>query len=142
MNSEKLLHKIGEIYAPLSLECQEAFMASSNVVRINKGEVVVREGQFSKKAYLIAQGCSRAYYLKDGKDISDWFAFENEFMCSIVSFFSKNPSPHYIEFMEDSIVIEFSKDTNDQLSSKYHDFEHLISIVVTRTMLGLSLIHI
>lgn len=99
--------------------------------------MVVREGQFSKKAYLILQGCARAYYLKNGKDISDWFTFENQFMASIVSFFSQEPSPHYIEFMEDSIVLEFSKDTVDKLSNKHHDFERFISRVVTETMLGL-----
>ncbi|WMX14937.1 MULTISPECIES: Crp/Fnr family transcriptional regulator [unclassified Aureispira] len=104
---------------------------------INKGTVVVREGQFSGKAFLIIEGCARAYYLKDGKDVSDWFAFENEFMCSIVSFFSKEPSPHYIEFVEDSIVMEISRDAIDNLCNKYHDFERLISKVVTQTMLGL-----
>lgn len=137
MNSEEVLSKVGEIYSPLSVECQQAFMASSRILTIKKGEVVVREGQFSDKAYLIIQGCTRAYYLKDGKDVSDWFAFENEFMASIVSFFRNEPSPHYVEFVEDSIVLEFSKATLDLLCNKYHDFERLISRVVTSTMLGL-----
>lgn len=137
MNSEKIVKEIGEIYSPLSIECQQELIANFNILTLNKGEIVVREGQFSDKAYLIVQGCARAYYLKDGKDISDWFAFENEFMASIVSYFGREPSPHYIEFVEDSIVIEFSRDTIDSLSSKYHDFERLISKVVTKTMLGL-----
>lgn len=137
MNIEKILNEIGEIYSPLSSECQQELIANFNAITIRKGDVVVREGQFSDKAYLIVQGCARAYYLKDGKDISDWFAFENEFMASIVSFFSEKPSPHYIEFVEDSVVLEFSKDTIDHLSNKYHDFERLISKVVTVTMLGL-----
>ncbi|BDS14717.1 Crp/Fnr family transcriptional regulator [Aureispira anguillae] len=134
---KKTLHKIGEIYAPLSIECQQEFIANVTVRTIKKGEIVVREGQFSDRAYLIIQGCSRAYYLKKGKDISDWFAFENEFMCSIVSFFSEEPSPHYVEFVEESIVIEISRDTINKLSNQYHDFERLISKVVTKTMLGL-----
>ncbi len=137
MNVEKLLNEIGEIYSPLSVECQQEFIANSHIVSFNRGETVVHEGLYSDKAYLIVKGCSRAYYLKDGKDISDWFAFENEFMASIVSFFRAEPSPHYIEFVEDSIVIEFTKDTLDTLSDKYHDFEKLISKVVTITMLGL-----
>lgn len=137
MNSEKILNKIGEKYATLSKECQQAFIAGSKISTFSKGEIVVHEGQFSKKAYLIAQGCARAYYLKDGKDISDWFTFENEFMASIVSFFSEEPSPHYVEFVEDSLVLEFSRDIVDSLSDKYHDFERFISKVVTETMLGL-----
>lgn len=137
MNPEKIINEIGKIYAPLSIECQNELIANSKISNYKKGEIVVREGQFSKKAYLIVKGCSRAYYLKDGKDISDWFTFENEIMASIISFFSEEPSPHYVEFIEDSIVLEFSKDTVDSLSSKYHDFERFISKVVTQTMLGL-----
>ncbi|MEN7548807.1 Crp/Fnr family transcriptional regulator [Rapidithrix thailandica] len=137
MDTEKILNKIGEMYSPLSLACQQEFMANSEILTHKRGEIVVREGHYSHKAYLIVQGCARAYYLKDGKDISDWFAFENEFMASIVSFFSEDPSPHYVEFVEESTVIEFSRDTVNSLSDKYHDFERLISKVVTATMLGL-----
>ncbi|WP_103070137.1 Crp/Fnr family transcriptional regulator [Aquimarina sediminis] len=137
MNSEKILTKVGEIYAPLSTACQQDLIANSKTSTFKRGEIVVREGQFSKKAYLMVQGCARAFYIKGGKDISDWFAFENQFMAPIVSFFSTEPSPHYIEFVEDSTVLEFSKDTIDTLSNKYHDFERFISKIVTETMLGL-----
>ncbi|NMM47632.1 Crp/Fnr family transcriptional regulator [Marinigracilibium pacificum] len=137
MNTEKILNEMGETYSPLTIECQEEFIANAKVRTFKKGEVVVREGQFSKKAYLIVEGCSRAYYLKDGKDISDWFTFENQFMAAIVSFFSEKPSPHFVEFVEDSIVLEFSKDIMDKLTNKHHDFERFISKVVTETMLGL-----
>tara|TARA_R110000850_G_C9990883_1_gene467013 strand:- start:5109 stop:5690 length:582 start_codon:yes stop_codon:yes gene_type:complete len=137
MNTEKIFHEIGEMYLPLSNECQQDFIAITKVSTFKRGEVVVREGQFSKKAYLIVAGCSRAYYLKDGKDISDWFTFENQFMAPIVSFFSEKPSPHYVEFVEDATVLEFSKDSMDILTNKHHDFERFISKVVTETMLGL-----
>ncbi|WP_020528879.1 Crp/Fnr family transcriptional regulator [Flexithrix dorotheae] len=137
MNLEQTIHKIGESYHPLSIECQRKFIENSKLNFLKKGEIVVRDGEYSKKAYLIIEGCARAYYLKDGKDISDWFTFENQFMASIISFFSEEPSPHYVEFVEDSTVLEFSKDTVDFLSRKHHDFERFISKVVTETMLGL-----
>ncbi|MFT7900492.1 Crp/Fnr family transcriptional regulator [Tenacibaculum ascidiaceicola] len=137
MNYKEVFKTIEETYTPLSTECQQELIANSKVCVYKKGDIVVREGQFSKKVFFIVQGCSRAYYLKDGKDISDWFTFENQFMASIVSFFSNEPSPHYVEFVEDSTVLEFSKDTVDKLSQKHHDFERLISKIVTETMLGL-----
>ncbi|WP_272151446.1 Crp/Fnr family transcriptional regulator [Tenacibaculum aiptasiae] len=137
MSSEEILNEIGKTYTPLSIECQQEFLAKSKISTFKRGDIIIREGQFSKKAYLILEGCSRAYYLKDGKDISDWFAFEKQFMASIVSFFSNEPSPHYVEFVENSIVLEFTKDIVDILSEKHHDFERFISKVVTETMLGL-----
>lgn len=137
MNLQSTLNKVLEVYAPLSNACQKEFIDRAKLTRFKKGDVTVQEGQYSKKAYLILEGCARAYYLKDGKDISDWFTFENQFMAPVVSFFSEEPSPHYVEFVEDSTVLEFSKDTVDELTGKYHDFERFMSKVVTETMLGL-----
>lgn len=137
MSPEIIVKKVGELYSPLSVECQKEFISHSKMSNFSKGEVVIREGQYSKKAYLIINGCARAYYLKDGKDISDWFTFENQFMAPIVSLFSKEPSPHYVEFVEDSVALEFSKETIDKLSRKHHDFERFISNIITETMLGL-----
>jgi len=137
MNTKTIIDKIGERYTPLSHECQAELLSNSSIKTFHKGEIVVREGQFSKNAYLITQGCARAYYLQDGRDISDWFTFENEIMAPIVSFFSQKPSPHFVEFVEDSVAIKFSKDTLDQLANKHHDFERFISKAVTETMLGL-----
>ncbi|WP_066759793.1 Crp/Fnr family transcriptional regulator [Crocinitomix algicola] len=137
MNLEEILDKIEQSYCPINKACRQEFIESSAIKTFEKGEIVVREGQFSKKAFLIIKGCSRAYYIKDGKDISDWFTFEHQFMASIISFFSNEPSPHYVEFIEDAVAIEFSKDTVNRLSEKYHDFERLIGKVVTETMLGL-----
>ena len=134
---EETLKLLGEHYSPLSEACRQAFIDQSKVVSYKKGDVIIREGQYAKKGCLILQGCSRAYYLKNGKDITDWFAFENQFMASIVSFFSEAPSPHHVEFVEDAVVMEFSKPTVDTLSDQYHDFERFISKIVTETMLGL-----
>ncbi|WP_422355919.1 Crp/Fnr family transcriptional regulator [Roseivirga pacifica] len=137
VSSEQILNKIAQIYSPISPACRKDLVYHLQYSKKQKGETVVHEGQYSEKAYLVIEGCSRAYYLKDGKDISDWFAFENEFMASIVSFFTEAPSPHYIEFIEDSYVVEFSKTTIERLCVQHHDFERLISKVVTNTMLGL-----
>ncbi|MEO1625063.1 MAG: Crp/Fnr family transcriptional regulator [Bacteroidota bacterium] len=136
MIKDDIIRKIGELYAPLSDDCQEELVEHLRILTLAKGEVIVREGQYADKAYFMLHGCARAYYLKDGKDISDWFAFEYEFISSIVSFFGNGPSPHYIESLQDSLVMELSRDSIEKLSAKYHDFEHLIRIVVTKTMLS------
>lgn len=62
MNIEKKLNEIGKIYSPLTYECQQELIANSKIITFKKGDTVVREGQYSKKAYLIIEGCARAYY--------------------------------------------------------------------------------
>ncbi|MEM6264554.1 MAG: Crp/Fnr family transcriptional regulator [Bacteroidota bacterium] len=136
MNPGIILETISSAYSPLTKECQQGLLANVTLLSLEKGTVLVREGQHADKTYYIVQGSARAYYLQEGKDVSDWFAFEHEFISSIVSFFTHQPSPHFIELLSDSVLIELSRDAIENLSDKYHDFERLIRVVVTKTMLS------
>lgn len=135
MTKQEILHKISENYYPLSIKGQNELTKDIRVLVLEKNTVLVKEGQYSDKAYFIFKGCARAYYLKDGKEITDWFAFEDEFISSIISFFTNQPSPHYIDLLEDSVLIELDRNKLEALADKYHEFERLIRIVVTKTML-------
>ena len=138
MTKEEIISKISESYSTLTDECQEEFSNSSTISVLEKGTTLVREGQYSDKTFFIIEGCARAYYLKDGKEISEWFAFENDFISSINSFFQDIPSPLYIELLEDSILLEISRKDVELLSAKYHEFERLSKIIVIKTMLQLQ----
>ncbi|MEL6968689.1 MAG: Crp/Fnr family transcriptional regulator [Bacteroidota bacterium] len=135
MTPVEVIDAISKKYAPLSSECVQELLPKLKITNYAKGGTLVREGQYSDKAFYVLQGCARAYYLNDGRDVSDWFAFEEEFICSIVSFFANRPSPHFIEVLEDAVVLELSRKTVETLSDRFHDFERLIRVVVTNTML-------
>lgn len=138
MKIEQIIEKITVSYLHLSEECKNELQSVSKILKIRKGTVIVREGQFSDKAYFIAEGSARTYYLKDGRDITDWFAFENDFISSIISFFLDVPSPLYLQVLEDSTVLEISKKNIDLLSHKYWEIERLSKLIVTKTMLLLQ----
>lgn len=138
MSKKEIINTISNKYAPLNSECKYDFHKASEILTFKKGETLVKEGQYSDKAYFIVSGCTRAYYLNDGKDITDWFAFENDFICAINSFFYNIPSPHFIEVLEDTKLLVVSKKDIMKLSDKYHDFERLTNNVVTKTMLKLQ----
>ena len=133
---EKILALIGEHYSPIGPSCFYELMEHLSINSLPKGTTLVKEDQYADQSYFIVSGCARAYYLRDGRDITDWFAFENDFISSIVSFFTGAPSPHYIETLEDAVVLQISKKSTELLASKHHDFERLMREVVTKTMLS------
>lgn len=135
---DQILKRITEQYCPLSAETLDDVKKYGKVRQIKKGELLVREGQFSDELYYVAEGGVRAYYLADGKTITDWFAFEDDFISSIVSFFLKVPSQHQIEILEDSTLLVFKLDDVELLCEKHHDFERLGRLSVTKTMLQLQ----
>ncbi|WP_028980963.1 Crp/Fnr family transcriptional regulator [Sporocytophaga myxococcoides] len=133
-----IINAISENYSPLSESCKTDIQKKAKVLILEKPAILVKEGQFADKAYFLIKGCARAFYLKDGKDISDWFAFEGDFICSINSFFLNIPSPHAIETLEPAVLLELSRDHIQSLSDQYHDFEKLINKVVVKTLLQLQ----
>lgn len=138
VDSSQIVEIINDTYAPLSASCKADLTKALKVLTFSKPAVLVREGQYADRTYFIVKGCARAYYLKDGKDITDWFAFENDFITAINSFFLDIPSPHFIEILEPGTLLELSRDKVEELSDKYHDFERLAKVVVTKTLLQLQ----
>lgn len=122
----------------LSNECLNELEKRVTLLHPGKNTCLVKEGQYADKTYYIVSGCARAFYLKDGKDITDWFAFENDFICSINSFFLQVPSPHYIEVVTPGTLLEINRADFQQLSDRYRDFDRLGKQVITKTMLQLQ----
>lgn len=135
---QQAIESIQKNYTKLSVDCIRDLASSSTLRPVEKGEVLVKEGALSDKLYFIITGSARAYYVKEGREITDWFAFENDFICAINSFFMQVPSPHYIEVLEQGEVIEFLREDTFALGEKYHEFERLTRIAVTKTMLQLQ----
>lgn len=135
--SQAVAH-IAQCYMPLSPVAQSALAAHSRVLTVEKGTPLVKEGQFARKTFFVVQGCVRAYYLKEGRDVTTWFAFENEFICPLHSFFLGISSPHYIETIEKSTLLEMDRDSIDRLSDQFSEIDRLGKYIVTQTMLALQ----
>ncbi|MEO6731963.1 MAG: Crp/Fnr family transcriptional regulator [Ferruginibacter sp.] len=76
---------------------------------ISAKTILLNEGQISKKAFYIEQGCLRICFNNNGKDITFQFFFEGEGVSSIESFRTNQPSLFTIETLEPSIIHAISK---------------------------------
>jgi CRP-like cAMP-binding protein len=61
----------------------------------------------------------RGYTLLHGREISSWFMQSGDFVISILSFFTQQPSEEYLELLEPAVVHSI---THDQLQRLYRDF--------------------
>jgi CRP-like cAMP-binding protein len=138
INLDDTINFISANYSTLSIESKNDLKNYSTIRTFDKNVQIVKEGQYSDKLFFLISGSARAYYIKDGKEITDWFAFEHDFLCAINSYFMEIPSPHYIETIEPVCLLEFSRESMNTLCNKYHDVERLGRYAVTRTMLQLQ----
>lgn len=135
---QKIVEAISEQFNPLSEACMQELISCSEVLQFDEPTIIVKEGQYADKTYFIYKGGARAYYRKDGKDITDWFAFENHFISAVNSFFTGVPSYYYIEVFEPSTLLALSKSDVDRLSMTYPEFGLLGYQIVVKTMLQLQ----
>lgn len=96
-----------------------------------KGHVIVKQNTVCDYFYFIERGLTRTYYVKDGKDVTDWISAENSFACSIISFITRRPDRRVIELLEPSILLSIHYNDLENLCSKHHDIENLFRQLVS-----------
>jgi cAMP-binding proteins - catabolite gene activator and regulatory subunit of cAMP-dependent protein kinases len=75
-----------------------------------KNEFLGTDGKVCRHLYFLEQGAIRGYYLLDGKEITHWFAFENDFVTSSHSFITGQPAVENIQLLEGSVLWSISKE--------------------------------
>lgn len=101
--NKEILHRL---YPSMEDSTLEIIVDHSEFVSFEKGTALVKEGDRHLYGYFIVKGAMKAYYLKDGKEVCTWFAFENEFIGTLHAF-EGLPSKETLELIEDSELIRF-----------------------------------
>lgn len=125
------LNKIGVLPPPL----QALFVGAWQSWQVPKDHFLLREQGVCDYIFFIRKGAARIYYHKKGKEITEWFAMDEEFCFSIVSFFERQPSRLIIQALEPSEVMGIHYNDLNRLAAAHHEIETLY-----RKMLAASLI--
>ncbi|HSZ86635.1 MAG TPA: Crp/Fnr family transcriptional regulator [Puia sp.] len=100
--------------------------------------VLLKEGEISKKAYLIEKGCLRVWFNHNGKDITFQFFFENEGVSSAESFRKNIPSYFTIETIEPCILHWIHKKDIDRIIKQTNEIpelrENMMNILFERQL--------
>ncbi len=106
--------------------------------------ILIKEGKATDTLYFIESGLLRTYKNLDGKEVTTYFACDNQFITVFNSFINQTSSSEMLEVIEDSIVYEISSHDLIRLyeeSSKFEKFgrilaerNHLCALERTLTM--------
>lgn len=69
-----------------------------------KGETILREGQPASMLFYVERGFIRSYYLKDGREITDWFGTAGTYLTSIDGFYNNSGSTQYVQCLENTVA--------------------------------------
>ncbi len=104
---EKLFQSIAK-YIKLSEHLKEELRRRVVSQTFKKKALVHDASKVCRESYFIEKGIMRLFYLKDGKEITEFFCAENEWMNSPKSFMQQIPDTYYIDTLEDTVAWKLS----------------------------------
>lgn len=118
METKAILLGHFERYISLSEELQRELVNRVHFRTFKKGELVHDADTVCTESYFIQKGLLRTYFLKDGKEVSEYFSEEGEWVNSPRSFMQRTIDIYYIDAIETTDI--FSLHVNDLV----YLFEH------------------
>ena len=119
-------------YCPLSKSAVKGMSAVLQKIDLAKGAFLITEGKVCRHIYFLEKGCLRGFYHQDGKEITYWFGFENNFVTSFFSFITQKPCVEHIQVIEDCALWAISYDDLQKLYNTYPDIERFGRIMNER----------
>jgi CRP-like cAMP-binding protein len=86
-----------------------------HVHRKEKNTVLMPLGTVCDKLYFLHSGLARGYYAENDKEITAWFAKENDFIYSPTGFLNQKPALEAVEVLEDSALVSLAYEDLRQL---------------------------
>lgn len=117
----------------LSQEAHDSLVSLCSIKSYHKNEEIQSVGATCKTIYFMLSGIGRIYYLKDGVEVTEYFAFPKDLIIRAESLFTQLPSRKAIQALEDSTVVAIPADPLFQLFDKHADLERLFRKLVQQS---------
>lgn len=110
-------------YISVSDELRDQLIQRMRPQTFPKGGVVLNADDICVESHFIRRGILRLYFLKDGKQISEYFCAEGDWVNSPRSFMSGKPDHYFIDAIEDTEVFTLNIDDLGFLFDNFPDME-------------------
>lgn len=116
----------------ISSEAKKALEPLIGIIHYHKNDTVQEIGSRCKTIYIVKSGCARIFYYKDGNDITEHFAFENDMIVRAESLFTGQPTSKGIQTLEETEMIAINSSKLFKLYDEHHDIERLFRLLFER----------
>lgn len=123
-------------YIPLSTKDAEVVQSLFKRKIIGKGDYLLKEGEICRHLLFIENGLVRYFMNDDGRDITHYFAAENNFACNYESLLKNSPSRKNIQAIEESIVWTISQSDLNLFYKKIEQGEKFGRLLMERELLN------
>lgn len=116
-------------FIPISAELEDYLLRFTTKLNVEKNAHLVSINERSDSLYFIEKGLMRGYYFDNGKEITNWFAQEQEFGTCFYAFVANTISYEAIQAIEDCALIQITQSTLKELYVKFPETERIGRII-------------
>lgn len=133
MSSKEEINKLLTFFRKIqsiSKESEQAITELATLVSVKKNQDLQPIGVTCRTIYFVQKGLARIYYYKDGNEITEYFAFENDIIIRAESLFTQTPSKKAIQAVEDTVFIGIPSTQLLDLYDTFPDIERLFRKII------------
>lgn len=123
---------------PLTVDSEIAINHITIPRNLPKNTSLLKNGQVCHEFHFIEKGLARVFYYQDGKEVTAWFAAENQIVSAIDSLFTGKPSMYNIEVLEESLIWSLQYQSIEPVFEAFPVVERLGRLLVTQNYLLLD----
>lgn len=124
-------------FIDLTEEEKQGIREAFPIKTYTKGAVLLKEGQVSKDAFCVINGCIREHALEDGEEKTSNFYTEFQSAVDFDSMANKIPSKYYFVCTEDTTVAVINSEKENALYKKFPRFGEVCRVEMEK-ILGAS----
>ena len=134
MKHELILKNISR-FINLNQEEQDLYVSLFTEKKIKKKDFLLRQGEIAKHDYFITKGCLKVYNIDTkGSEHISMFAIKDWWSGDMASFITQQPANYFIQALEESEVLQISKENFDLLFERIPKLERFYRILYQRSL--------
>jgi CRP-like cAMP-binding protein len=139
MNTNKsIAQRLSKLVSPLNSNAVEKLASILIRTDLKKNESLLREGETGNQMYFVQSGLIRQYYYKNGRDLTEQFACENNMFINIESYLLQKPTHLMIEALEPTVLYGIPYRQLSALMDECRDINILYRRFMEQILIGIQ----
>ena len=140
ITSRDVARELARRYSTMTHEELDLLESILVPMKYAKNEMILREGETCTNSYWVVKGLVRQFYYKNGKELTEYMATENNIVMCIESLFLEQPTHLQIKAIEPTLLIAIPKVELEAVAMKSVNIQILFRKILEESLI-LSQIH-
>lgn len=121
-------------YVDVSPELEKVLSEMNLVKEYPKGFVLLKEGDLCNECFFVVEGLIRSYYLLENGEESSTDFFMEETVVSPSCYGTGEPSKHYLQCLEDTVVFAGNPQIEEEMYASYPELASMSRVIGEKIM--------